>query len=164
MRITHPLQPATRHCQSTLKSPPQAFRREAVIPVQDRRESQHDHRLHNAMENSTYQKRRFILSPTILITIVAPVTSQQTVRHFTQAGWAESWASSTQTFRNFMPTPSSSSSTDVISPELDSFRASAVGVGYDKSYVQSLARYCKCSCATKHEGVRKSIKKKIKSP
>ena len=73
-------------------------------------ECQHDHLLHDVMENSTHRKRLKSLRPLTHYAhqLVSSVTSQETVTHWTQTRSAESWASTTTRLHRYMPTPSNS--------------------------------------------------------
>ena len=46
--------------------------------------------------------------PTVHAQQLIEVPPQETVKHWTQARWAESWASTTTRLHKFMPTPSNS--------------------------------------------------------
>ena len=89
---------------------PPARRREAATLVLGRRACQHDHLLHDAMENSTHRKR---LKSRRTLThhahqLVPSASPQETVKHWTQTRWSESWASTTTRLHRYMPTPSNS--------------------------------------------------------
>ena len=89
---------------------PPALRREAATLVLGRRACQHDHLLHDVMENSTHRKRLKSRRPLThhAHQLVSSVPSQETVKHWTQTRWAESWASTTTRLHRYMPTPSNS--------------------------------------------------------
>ena len=89
---------------------PPALIREAATLVLDRRACQHDHPLHDIMENTTHRKRLKSRRPLThhAHQLVSSVPPQDTVKHWTQARWAESWASTTTKLHTFMPTPSNS--------------------------------------------------------
>ena len=89
---------------------PPALRREAATLVLGRRACQHDHLLHDVMENSTHRKRLKSRRPLIhhAQQLVSSVSPQDTMKHWTRARWAESWASTTTRLNKFMPTPSHS--------------------------------------------------------
>ena len=90
---------------------PPALRREAATLVLGRRACQHDHLLHDAMENSTHRKRLKSRRPLThhAHQLVSSVPPQETVKHWTHARWAESWASTTtRLLHRYMPTPSNS--------------------------------------------------------
>ena len=89
---------------------PPALRREAATLVLGRRACQHDHLLHDVMENSTHRKRLKSRRPLThhAQQLVSSVSPQETVKHWTRARWAESWASTTTRLHKFMPTPSNS--------------------------------------------------------
>ena len=54
------------------------------------------------------QKNNINIQPHISRGLVSYVVPQETVRHWTQARWAESWASTTTRLHKFMPTPANS--------------------------------------------------------
>ena len=62
------------------------------------------------MENSTHRKRLKSRRPLThhAQQLVSSVSPQETVKHWTRARWAESWASTTTRLHTFMPTPSNS--------------------------------------------------------
>ena len=88
-----------------------ALRREVATLVLGRRACQHDHLLHDVMENSTHLKkpkshRSLTHHAQQLVSSVPP---QETVKHWTQTRWALSGASATTRLHHkFMPTPSNS--------------------------------------------------------
>ena len=89
---------------------PPALRRKAATQALDRRACQHDHQLHDAMENSIHRK---ILKSRRPLThhahqLVSSIPQRETVKHWTQTRWAESWASTTTRLHRYMPTPSNS--------------------------------------------------------
>ena len=71
---------------------------------------QDDHLLHDVIENSTHRKRLKSRRPLThhAQQLVSSVPPQETVKHWTHARWAESWASTTTRLHQFMPTPSNS--------------------------------------------------------
>ena len=89
---------------------PPALRREAATLVLGRREGQHDHLLHDVMENATHRKRVKSRRPLThhAHQLVSSVPPQETVKDWTQTRWAESWASTTTRLHKYMPTPSNS--------------------------------------------------------
>ena len=89
---------------------PPALRREAATLVLGRRACQPAHLLHDVMENSTHRKRLKSRRPLThhAHQLVSSVPSQETVKHWTQTRWAESWASTTTRLHKYMPTPSNS--------------------------------------------------------
>ena len=89
---------------------PPTLMREAATLVLGRRECQHDHLLHDAMEKSTHRKRHKSRRPLThhAHQLVASVPPQETVKHWTQTRWTESWASTTTRLHRYMPTPSNS--------------------------------------------------------
>ena len=89
---------------------PPALRREAATLVLGRRVCQHDRLLHNVMENSTHRKRLKSRRPVThhAQQLVSSVHPQETVKHWSHARYAESWASTTTRLHQFMPTPSNS--------------------------------------------------------
>ena len=89
---------------------PPALRREAATLVLGRRACQLDHPLHDIMENTTHRKRLKSRRPLSnhAHQLVSSVPPQETVNHWTQARWAESWASTTTRVYKSMPTPSNS--------------------------------------------------------
>ena len=74
-----------------------------------RRACQHDHLLHDVMENSTHRKKLKSRRPLIhhVQQLVSSVHPQETVTHLTQARWAGLWASTTRLHKS-MPTLSNS--------------------------------------------------------
>ena len=89
---------------------PPALRREAATLVLGCRACQHDHLLHDVVENSNHRKRLKSRRPLThhaqqLVSFVPP---QESVKHWTHARWAESWASTTMRLHKFIPTPSNS--------------------------------------------------------
>ena len=89
---------------------PPALRREAATLVLGRRACQHDHLLHDVVENSNHRKRLKSRRPLShhAQQLVSSVPPQETVKHWTHARWAESWASTTTRLHKFIPTPSNS--------------------------------------------------------
>ena len=90
---------------------PPALRREAATLVLGRRACQHDHLLHDVEEkNSNHRKRLKSRRPLThpAQQLVSSVPPQETVKHWTHARWAESWASTTTRLHKFIPTPSNS--------------------------------------------------------
>ena len=89
---------------------PPARRREAATLVLGRLACQHDHLLHDVIDNSIHRNRiksRRPLTPHAH-QIVSYVPPHETVKHWTQAMWAESWASTSTTPHKVMHTPSNS--------------------------------------------------------
>ena len=68
------------------------------------------HLLHDVMENSTHRKRLKSRRPLTHHShqLVSSVPPQETVKHWPQTRWAESWASTTTRLHRYMPTPSDS--------------------------------------------------------
>ena len=91
-------------------APPALLRREGATLVLGRRACQHDHLLHDVMENSTHRMRLKSCRPLThhAQQLVSSVPPQETVKHWTHARWAESWASTTTRLHQSMPTPSNS--------------------------------------------------------
>ena len=89
---------------------PPALRREAATLVVGRRACQHDHLLHDVVENSNHRKRLKSRRPLThhAQQLVSSVPPQETGKHWTHARWAESWASTTTRLHKFIPTPSNS--------------------------------------------------------
>ena len=85
---------------------PPVLRREAATLVLGRRACQHDHLLHDVIKHSTHRKRLKSRRPLThhAQQLVSSVPPQETVKHWTQARWAESWASTTTRLHKFMPT------------------------------------------------------------
>ena len=75
-----------------------------------RRACQHEHLLHDVRENLTRRKRLKSRRPLThhAQQLVSSVSTQETVKHWTHARWAESWPSTTTRLHKFMPTPSNS--------------------------------------------------------
>ena len=89
---------------------PPALRREAVTLVLGCRACQCDHLLHDAVEKYTHRKRLKSRSPLAhhARQLVSSVRPQETVKHWTHAIWAESWAFTTTRLHTFIPIPSNS--------------------------------------------------------
>ena len=89
---------------------PPALRREAATLVLGRRACQHDHLLHDVVENSNHRNRLKSRRPLThhAQQLVSSVPPQETVKHWTHARLAESWASTTTRLHKFIPTPSNS--------------------------------------------------------
>ena len=89
---------------------PPALMREAATLVLGRRACQHDHLLHDVMENSTHRRRLKSRRPLThhAHQLVSSVPLQETVKHWTRTRWAESWASTITRLHKYMPTPSNS--------------------------------------------------------
>ena len=89
---------------------PPALRWEAATLVLGRCACQHDHLLHDVMENSTHRKRLKSRRPLTHHDhqLVSSVPSQETVKHWTQTRCAESWASTTTRLHRYIPSPSNS--------------------------------------------------------
>ena len=89
---------------------PPALRREAATLVLGRRACQHDHLLHDVMENSNHRKRLKSRRPLThhAQQLLSSVSPQETVKHRTRARWAESWASTNTRLHKSLPTPSNS--------------------------------------------------------
>ena len=68
------------------------------------------HLLHDVMENSTHRKRLKSRRPLThhAHQLVSSVPPQETLKHWTQTRWAESWASTTTRLHKYMSTPSNS--------------------------------------------------------
>ena len=84
------------------ESAPPALRWEAATLVLGRRACQHDHLIHDAMANATHRKRLKSHCPLThhAHQLVSSVPPQETVKHWTQTRWAESWASTTTRLHN----------------------------------------------------------------
>ena len=88
---------------------PPALRREAATLVLGHRACQHDHLLH--VKHSTQRKRLKSRRPPThhVQQLVSSVPPQDTVKHWAQARWAETWAATPRGFTNSCPPPSSNS-------------------------------------------------------
>ena len=85
------------------------------------------------MENSTHRKRLKSRRPLThhAQPIVSSVPPQETVKHWTQTRWADSWASTTTRLHKYLPTPSNSGQGVGLSrrawTRLNSLRTGALG-------------------------------------